>query len=138
MNPCMPRPPSTSLCHNYQGAGLCLTFGRVRADLALAVTPPDIISQQADFILQVCTDLDAAVFLRVQSDLESVDVALHAPKCILGLVLQPPQLVLHLPAQVAVLPQHLHLRHDSVKVFAVISRQSLDLPDVVAQVQHLG
>lgn len=65
-------------------------------------------------------------------------MALHAPQCILGMVLQPLQLVLYLPTQLTVLPQHLHLRHDAVKVFSVIPRQSLDLTDVMAQVQHLG
>lgn len=64
-------------------------------------------------------------------------MALHVPQCIQGMILQPPQLILHLPAQLAVLPQQLHLRHDSVKVFTMVTSQSFDLMDVMAQVQNL-
>lgn len=56
----------------------------------------------------------------------------------LRVILQPLELILHLPTQVTVLPQQLHLCHDSVKVFTVIPSQSLDLTDVVAQVHNLG
>jgi len=103
---------------------VALTCGRVRAGVTLAGAGPDVASQQADLVLQ--------------SYLESVDVALHAPQCIVGMILQPLQLVLHLPAQLAVVPQHLHLCHDSVKVLAVISGQVLDLTDILAQVHNLS
>ncbi len=112
--------------------------GHVRGDLTLSSAPPDIISQQADFIPQLWTDLETAFSPWVQSDLESVDVVLNAPQCVLGMILQPVQLILHLSAQLTVLTQQLHLCHDSVKVFAVIPGQSLDLPDIMAQVHNLS
>lgn len=105
--------------------------------LTLAGAPSDVIPQDADLVLQVGADLGTAA-RRIHFDLESVDVALHASQCILGVILNPPQLVLHLPAEIAVLPEQLHLCHDAVEVFAVIAGQSLDLTDVMAQVHHLS
>lgn len=115
-----------------------LTFYRIQAALTLASAAPDIIPQQANFILQVWTHLEAAFFPRVQCDLKRVDVTLHASQCILGMILQPVQLILHLPAQLAVLSQKLHLRQNSVEVLTVMAGLGLDLTNVLAEVQNLG
>lgn len=56
----------------------------------------------------------------------------------MGVIPQPLQLGLHLPTQLAVLLQQLHLRYRLVEELAVVPGQGLDLPDIEAQVHDLG
>lgn len=109
-----------------------LTFALAPTGAALHVDP-----QQSDLLVQLWAATDAASVSRVHFGLEARHSAFQAPKCILGVVLQPLQLVLHLPTQLAAVAQQLHLGHDAVEVLAVVAGQSFDLTHVVTQVQNL-
>lgn len=115
-----------------QEAGFQLTFA-----LASTGAAPHVFSQQTDFLVQLRAAPDAASVSWLHFGLEVRQSLLQASQCILGVVLQPLQLVLNLPTQLAVAAQQLHLRHDAVEVLAVVAGQSFDLTDVVTQVQNL-
>lgn len=116
---------------------LDVTLLGARVVPTLADAAPDVLLQQTDFILQVRTRLGAAFLSRFQPRLDSVDGGLHMSQRVLRMILQRPQLCLHLPTQVAAQLQQLHLRHYAVEMFTAISGEGLDLIDVLAQVQNL-
>ncbi|KAG7276867.1 hypothetical protein CRUP_008004 [Coryphaenoides rupestris] len=82
----------------------------------------------------VGADLRARALLRRHSALEGLDVDLEAVQAVLGVVLQPPQLVLHPAARLtAAVSERLDLCDDAVEVFPAVAGQGFDLTHVVAQ-----
>jgi len=114
------------------------TCGCVQPIPALSCAPLHVLPEFAHLLLQVGADLRARAPLRRHSALEGLDVDLEAVQAVLGVVLQPSQLVLHPAARLtAAVSERLDLRDDAVEVFPAVAGQGFDLTHVVAQVHHL-